>query len=384
MSIHPVLWWCIFANFLNQADRILMSFAIVPITEEFHLSYTTRGWILSSFAIGYIVTQMISGPVCVTSGSALKVLCNAVACWSVCTLLTPFFVVGLSSGWVFPLIVCRACMGLAEGFCWPAAYHAVNSHTPVEGRSKATAILVAAGTVGMLCGVGLGGFHWFNQFVGLGIVGLLFSFIMRFSISTYASQANPQPKSMLSFLNVFLALAKRKEMVAIYVAHFAGNCVLYLYFTWMPTYIHDVHNVPASSVSMLAIPLLCAAISGPIYGSLCDWVVHKKYAISLRSARVLMTAVSLLGPAVVALLMPHVTSAAGAVVLYSLSAICTSAHGAGYMANHGDVFPQQTGLTFGLSNTIATIPGLAMGPLGSLAIGAGRWDLLFDGVAVVC
>ena len=51
---------------------------------------------------------------------------------------------------------------------------------------------------------------------------------------------------------------------------------------------------------------------------------------------------------------------------------------AGYMANHADLSATYPGLTFGLANTCATVPGLVAGPLTAALIKAtGGWTTVF-------
>lgn len=49
---------CSAANFINAADRVIMPIAIVPMTDKFRWSLNVQGWILSSFACGYLTSQV--------------------------------------------------------------------------------------------------------------------------------------------------------------------------------------------------------------------------------------------------------------------------------------------------------------------------------------
>lgn len=49
---------CAAANFINAADRIIMPIAIVPMTVQYRWTLYWQGWILSSFAFGYITSQV--------------------------------------------------------------------------------------------------------------------------------------------------------------------------------------------------------------------------------------------------------------------------------------------------------------------------------------
>ena len=48
---------------------------------------------------------------------------------------------------------------------------------------------------------------------------------------------------------------------------------------------------------------------------------------------------------------------------------------AGHLSNHADVCPRSAGVSFAVSNTLATLPGLVVGPFTALLVveSGGRW-----------
>lgn len=49
---------CSIANFINSADRVIMPIAIVPMADEYKWDLHGQGWVLSSFAVGYMSSQV--------------------------------------------------------------------------------------------------------------------------------------------------------------------------------------------------------------------------------------------------------------------------------------------------------------------------------------
>ena len=49
------------AVFICYIDRVNISVAIIPMAEEYNWGLQTQGMILSSFAVGYILLQVIGG-----------------------------------------------------------------------------------------------------------------------------------------------------------------------------------------------------------------------------------------------------------------------------------------------------------------------------------
>ena len=76
------------ANAINQADRNIMPIAVIPMAVELDWSLVQRSLVLSSFAYGYILTQLPGGWIA-TRLPPLRLLLVAVSGWSLTTLLTP-------------------------------------------------------------------------------------------------------------------------------------------------------------------------------------------------------------------------------------------------------------------------------------------------------
>ena len=104
------------ANAINQADRNIMPIAVIPMAAEFHWSLVQRGLVLSSFAYGYILTQLPGGWVA-TRVPPLRLLssrCSAGRSRVAHAVRRP---PGPRRA-----LGCRALMGVAEGFCLPAIF----------------------------------------------------------------------------------------------------------------------------------------------------------------------------------------------------------------------------------------------------------------------
>ena len=57
----------------------------------------------------------------------------------------------------------------------------------------------------------------------------------------------------------------------------------------------------------------------------------------------------------------------------------SACNSAGHLANHAEIAPQNAAVTFAISNTLATIPGVLSGPLTASLVSAsqGRWLPVF-------
>eukprot|EP00887_Chlorella_sp_A99_P007577 scaffold28.g7577.t1 len=103
------------------ADRSNISTAIISMGQQFAWDETTKGWVLSSFFAGYMLTQVLGGALADAYGGKL-VLAAGVGAWSLCTFLTPEAAyLGLPA-----LVVMRVAMGLGEGVAFPAIHSLIS------------------------------------------------------------------------------------------------------------------------------------------------------------------------------------------------------------------------------------------------------------------
>lgn len=92
-----------------------------------------------------------------------------------------------------------------------------------------------------------------------------------------------------------------------------------------------------------------------------------------------MTVIGLIGPGICLLIFCTMKSLLFAVVFVSLSMALCACNSAGHLSNHADIAPNHAGITFAVSNTLATIPGILCGPLTAELVvqSHGRWFPVF-------
>ena len=356
------------ANLINQADRVVMSIAIVPMSYDFNLSPYQQGWILSSFAYGYITTQLMAGPLSEKYGPGF-VLSIALVGWCCLTILTP--IVANMGLWL--LLSVRVLMGVCEGFCWPSAYTWISMNVHKSRRSRSFAILIAAGMAGQLLALTVCPMiSWPMMFFVFGSGG--FMWVTVYSISPLPSSTT-QPST--TPYAIYIEMLSYKPVLAILAAHFSHNWGHYICATWLPTYLHKVLHVPKEELGIVAYPLLLSTVLSPMYGAFADWL-HDSKGVSLLKVRRILTVIGLFGPAIVFALFPHAKTKFGAISLLCCFAVTSGCLSPGVFANHADILPHHAGMAFGLGNTIATVPGLIIGPLAGYLIAHGNnWGPIF-------
>lgn len=120
-----------------------------------------------------------------------------------------------------------------------------------------------------------------------------------------------------------------------------------------------VHLIGANvqSISYIALPYLANSLLGIFSGHYADSLVSR-HVTPLLSVRRLMTSIGLFGPAVALFCFCAVSNLPLALFFVTCSMGLCGFNASGHLANHADVAPQHSGITFAISNTLATIPGL--------------------------
>ncbi len=361
---------CFFSIFICYIDRINISVAIIPMTERFDWNETQKGLVLSAFFAGYLITQALGGWLSNRFGPK-RVLFFAVAWWSAFTIFTPLAAIYLP---FIGLLIVRFLMGVGEGAAFPTVYGAMARWVPVAERSRSATLVFSASSLGSLVALGFSPFitvSWgwpgtFYLFGGLGFVWLLFWVLL--------ASDSPQKDSRISheekiFLKEELPENTAKESVpwkkllskrsiqVIFLAHFCNNWGLYVLLSWMPSYFSTALGIDLKS---MAIFLVLPWVTQFIVGNFSGWVaddLHKR-GLSLTSVRKIMQTIGFVGPAVSLVLLSFTSDANQAVLLLCCALGFSSFGFAGFATNFLDVAPKHADVLFGMSNTVATLPGI--------------------------
>jgi len=358
---------CFLATFICYIDRVNISVAIIPMAKQFGWSDTEKGVVLSSFFVGYLVTQVLGGSLAARFGGKV-VLGFGVLWWSLFTFLTP-----LSAMTSFPvLIAVRILMGLGEGVAFPATYNLLGRWVPPEERSRAASFNLSAVPLGTLFAVSTTpiiavSFGWpavFYLFGGAGFVWFIFWWKMAADrpgvepLSGSPDQSErAEPDTAGDKRIPWRRILRQKAVWAIIVAHFCNNWGLYVLLAWMPSYFSSQIGINLRSVWIyISLPWVAMFLAGNLAGWLGDWLVRRGFSVTIvrKSMQVVGSAV----PAAALIFLAGTSDADTAVALLVLALGLGAFSFAGFASNHLDISPQHAGAIFGISNTAGTIPGI--------------------------
>lgn len=349
-----VVLLCGAAVFISYIDRTNISVAAISMQREFGWNETTKGWVLSSFFVGYLLFMAASGILTNKLGGRI-VLGAAVLWWSAWTALTPpAAMVSLST-----LVAARVALGLGEAAVFPASVNMLARWVPVEHRSRASAFFISSLSIGAMIslpatGALVRGYGWPTPFYVFGAAGLLWVAawfaLTREGRSEAAAtvERGPIPWGVL---------LRSSGVWALTVNHFCSNWVLYVLLSWLPSYFNTTFHVSLTSAGFLAAaPWAAYFVMANIAGWLAD--VLMKAGRSPTFVRRLMQCTALIGSATFMSLVPFAGSAVVGVVLLCGAAGALGLCLAGFGSNALDLSPRYADVIWGISNTGGTLPGV--------------------------
>src|SRR5215469_12857559 len=297
---------------ITYLDRVNISNAAPAIRKEFGFDDFTMGWIFSSFVWAYAIFQVPGGWLSDRFG-ARPVLATIVAYWSVMTAATA------AASSVVSFVVVRFLFGIGEAGAFPGATRAMQLWYPREERGFVQGITHSASRLGaaiappivVLIITTLGWRSVFYICGGIGVVWALLWYLTYRNLPEEhglvneaelrqirgvdeTGKINP-PVLERSAANVpWGTLLESPNMWAIMCAYFTYVYCLYIFLTWLPSYLVDARHFTLLKVGFLAsLPLFAGVIGDTVGGVASDWLL--KRTANAKLARRSVAIVGLLG-----------------------------------------------------------------------------------------
>jgi ACS family sodium-dependent inorganic phosphate cotransporter len=380
---------CFAAVFICYVDRVNISLAIVAMTREFGWNKTTSGFVMSSFFIGYLLTQVPGGVLAGRLGGK-HVLAFGVLFWSLFTALTP---PAAYAGFAV-LIAARIAMGMGEGVTFPSIYALFSRWVPARRRSRAAGLVFSAIPLGVVCAqlatpVLVTSFGWPWAFYAFAVLGPLWWLAWQpLTASSPAEHPRVREEELRELAGEASAAAPAAApstrallgstaVWAIVIGHFCNNWSGYVMLSWAPFYLLERFGVNFHAIGLyVMVPSIVSFLSLNGAGALGDALIAR--GLSVVAVRKLMQTIGFGGPAAALLALTQVQSAEAAVAVMCVSTLFGAAVAAGFACNHLDIAPRHAGALMGLSNTAGTIPGvIGVTFSGWLVDATGSWSIVF-------
>jgi MFS transporter, ACS family, solute carrier family 17 (sodium-dependent inorganic phosphate cotransporter), other len=382
------------ATVLCYVDRVSISVAIIPLSRDRGYDAAAQGIILSAFFWGYLWPQLLGGWMSDRFGGR-RVLAAGVAVWSLATLLTPPASVGFGL-----LIATRVLLGLGEGVNFPAIHSITARWTLAEERSRVIALNFSGIHLGTITAFLISpaiivAFGWHALFYLAGAIGLVWVCLWLWRTS---ETPDSDPEITREELATIIAgrpsappavdipwriILREKAVWAIAIAHLCTNFGFYILLLWLPTYLDKTFHMALPRVGLFSlIPWISTFVSSNLAGWIADRMLFGGYRVV--TVRKTLQCVSFIGGALPLLWLPSVTTPVQAIVLVTISVACNGFGTGAFAANHLDIAPRYAGILMGISNTVATIPGIiGVAAAGFILRETGSFSAVFYVIAVV-
>ena len=385
------------AIFICYIDRVNISVAIIPMQQQFGWSEAQVGIVFSSFYFGYMFTMILGGYLADKYGGKY-VLGFGVLAWSLFTFLTPIF----AYQGFFAIFLIRVLLGLGEGVAFPSIHSLYARWIPFTERTRVIAITnsgISAGTVFgfALTTIIITMYSWELVFYLFGLLGIIWSFFWFKGFSSMPSEnkkisdyelskiLNEAPSSENAKKVPFKNLISNLPFLAITVATFCNNWVLFTFISYMPKYVNSDISIGGLGLSLesdtflilIILPAVIGVISLLIGGFIVDTLI--KQGLKVIVARKLFNSIGFFGAGVLIYLIPYQTSVEITLILLCLINFCIGIAAGGFGVNHADIGPNYTGNLFGIAGSIGMIAAV-FSPLaaGFILENTNSWFLIFN------
>ncbi|MDM5340223.1 MFS transporter [Fictibacillus enclensis] len=285
-----------FGAAINYMDRSNIGIAAPLIAEHFHLNDAQMGIILSSVLWTYMIVQIPMGILIDRFGSRIVVLVG-VTVWSITTGLT-----GIATGFT-SLLLFRMAMGLGESPTFPAFARVASQWFPPSERGKANASFISAVMFGSAFTPPLVTFFmirygWPSAFFVTGLISIVWAFLWwKFFRNRPVESPHVSKQEILVIgdtnekytpANIrWYSLLKYRNVWALMIGLFSINYVLYIFVTWLPTFLVNAKHLTLSKTGFIAmIPFMFAFVLVWVFGLMSDRLVRKGWS-PVKSCRTL-------------------------------------------------------------------------------------------------
>ena len=392
-----------FGTVLCYLDRVSISVAIIPLAADAGYDAAAQGLILSAFFWGYLWPQLAGGWLADRFGGK-RVLASGVAVWSAATFITP----GAARISFKALFAVRILLGLGEGVNFPAIHSLTARWMPPRERARTLALNFSGMYLGTIVALIfspliIAKFGWQALFYLSGAAGVVW-------VATWSIKAADGPPDLLPRTEEqtaeddtgcdpahhhtvpsssrpasipWLAIAGEPAVWAISLAHFCSNFGFNILLLWLPTYLHHTFGVTVSRVGIYSLVPWAASFAVVNTGGwVADAMLVRRVSVGL--TRKVMQSIAFGLGALPLLAVPRASSPAAATALLTLSAAASGLGQSAYGVNHLDVGPEYAGVLMGISNSIATIPGIVgVAIAGFIVQATGSFSAVFVLIAAV-
>eukprot|EP01130_Rhizamoeba_saxonica_P003154 TRINITY_DN1356_c0_g1_i3.p1 TRINITY_DN1356_c0_g1~~TRINITY_DN1356_c0_g1_i3.p1 ORF type:complete len:345 (-),score=26.30 TRINITY_DN1356_c0_g1_i3:68-1102(-) len=290
--------------------------------------------------------------------------------------MTPFCATSL------PLfIVVRVLFGLAQGVTFPTIYYLGGQWLTSNEKSRGMSLVSSGVSIGTICTLGIGSYvlyywTWPTLFYSIGFMGFLWCLVWYFVASStpleYYEHGSVFKMSEVEYDHIvnnqihdvsdndsipWRNIVTHPAVIALISNHCIHNYGFYILLSWLPTYMEKELNFNIKEAGYYSIlPYILLFIIANMGGFLSDYLLKRK--VELLTIRQIMQSSGLLFQSLFLYLITRNPTIGQSILYFTLSIGLTGLCQSGYACSSLDLSPKYTGIIWGISNTVSTVPGI--------------------------
>ncbi|XP_077984588.1 sialin-like [Glandiceps talaboti] len=367
---------------------------------DFFWSSVLQSLLLGAYYYGYALTQIIGGWMEIRFGGRVM-FGTSVFLASVLTILNP--PAAQLDFWA--IFTMRFLIGFVQGVVFPTHHGMWGRWAPPLERSQLMSFSCSGTNIGtviasIISGVIASSLGWEYVYYITGCIGLvwvLFWFLIIHSTPDSHPRITDEEKSFIKESIgsdtenrpvPWKAIFKSIRMWGLLIGHFCSNWGNYTLLTSLPTYMDQVLGFDLSATGFLsALPSLGIWLFTILSGWIAD-LLRKYELLSTLAVRRLFTVLGMFFPAIFLIGAGFIGCNDALIIAFiTISASFSGCAVSGFKVNHVEIAPSFGGILFGITNTVASIPGFVaptvVGVLTEDENTRERWFIVFAISAVI-
>lgn len=387
---YHMMAFLLLALLLCYIDRVLISLAAIEMQKELGWSNSDKGFVLSSFFMGYLIMQLLGGILSNRYGGR-NIFLIAVVLWSLFTILTP--VAAYISFAV--LLLARFMLGVGEGAAYPAAYNLIHGWMCVSERSRAVSMIMAAAAIGTVFALLVTGsiierFGWPSVFYLFGSIGLIWSLFWIRAIPSVpvapegeGSKKSVEVQAESKRKIPWKLLLTHRVVLNLYLVAICAASISYTLASWLPSYFVDTFGSSLSQAGIYSIfPWCVFTVVTILAGAYADKAIAKGVEVIIVRKRLVLIGALIVAACLGAVAHAEIPIVAVIIIsgVFSGIAIITP----GYAPIAAEVMPDHGEILYGFMAAMGSVgSSIIVALTGVLLEKTGSYDTLFNGMAIL-
>jgi len=392
-----IRWWIFGFLFgfaaLSYLQRTSFSVVATQMLPDLHLSHTQFGWLTTTFATAYALSQIPGAAIGQRFGARLTYI--AVGLLGLAAMvMTPVAPVIAGGAAVFGLLLlAQLTLGASQGPVFPMFAAVVQSWFPEKRWALANGMQSAGMDLGGLVAAPLivflmQGFGWKGALLWLAVPAVvLTAWWGWYGRDTPEEHPSVTPQELAELegtdrtpappltMRRLLNIATDRDVLLLSVSYLCMNFAFYLLSTWSYLYLVEVRHLDGLESGLAgAVPWLGAAVGAGVGGEISDRLALR---LGARWGYRLVPLVTLPLAGVMLIVTTHVSTPYAAVTALTVAFCAVEFNEGAYWAATMRVARADTAAATGVLNTGGNMGGILTGPVVGMLSDAGSWNGAF-------